>query len=197
MKNNLMNQEEMTKLNCPACGETLSLEQYGGQSSCSHCSSALHIMVFPALAAVAEKLQPEQTCAEDQASCYYHPGKQAVVPCAHCGRFLCTLCDLELAGQHICSACLSSGKDKQAIATKNKGSMRYDMVALAWAFWPLLLFPPLAILGAPLAFYYTIKYYTRPVSIVPIGRWRFWLASLLALGQLASGGFFAYYLITM
>lgn len=189
-------QETIMVLKCPACTEPLRMEQYNGSSICSGCSAPIQSVAFPALARVGEVVRPEQVSDEGEASCFYHPEKQAIVSCAHCGRFLCALCDLEVTRQHLCPACLSQGKDRHGVSRKNKGYLRYDMVALALAFWPLLLFAPLFVLGAPLALYVTIKYYKRPVSIVPVGRWRFWLASLLAVGQLTGGGLLAYYMLT-
>lgn len=181
---------------CPACGTALTPEQVNGTSVCHKCLAPLHITAFPALILAGEEVAAKKVDGEGQAGCFYHPGKQASTSCAHCGRFLCALCDLELAGQHICTTCLASGHDKLAVTTINKGSQRYDMIAMAFAIWPLLLFAPLCVIGAPLALYYTVRYYRTPLSIVPVMRWRFYVASLLALCQLSGIGILSYYLIT-
>ncbi len=181
---------------CPACGTALQPEQVNDTSVCQKCLAPLHSTAFPALARAGEQAVAKTIDADGQASCFYHQGKQASVSCSHCGRFLCALCDLEISGQHICPTCLADGQDQQAVATINRGSQRYDMVALAFAVWPLLLFGPLCVIGAPLALYYTIRYYGKPLSIVPVRRWRFHVASLLALAQLAGVAMLSYYLIT-
>jgi hypothetical protein len=130
----------------------------------------------------------------DQASCFYHPAKQAVVDCAHCGRFLCALCDLEVGEAHLCPACLGRGKDQQSVMQQNRGLFRYDMLALALAFWPFLLFMPSTVFTAPLALYITLKHYKTPISITPATRWRFPMAAVLAVGQLIGLGVLAYFL---
>jgi hypothetical protein len=172
------------------------MEQLNATSSCSQCKAVLHSTAFPALTKANEHVAAEQIDAKGQAGCFYHPEKQASVSCAHCGRFLCTLCDLDISGQHICSSCLSSGKDQQGVTIINKGSQRYDMIAMAYAIWPLLLFTPLCVIGAPLSIYYSIRYYNKPLSIVPVGHGRFIVASLLALFQLAGIALLSYYLLT-
>lgn len=180
---------------CPICAEPLRPEQYNSDSLCTGCSAPLHSAAYPALVRDREVVHSEQLRDEDQASCFYHPEKQAVVDCGYCGRFLCALCDLEVTGHHLCPVCLSQGRDQHGVTRQNDGYIRFDMVAFALAFWPLVIFLPLAIFGAPLALYITIKYYRTPISITPVGRWRFPVAAFLAAVQLIGFGVLAYILL--
>src|SRR4029453_12242931 len=60
---------------------------------CPACGTLLEVEVFPAfhrsLPAVAAA---EAVLTDEEASCFFHPEKKAVVPCQACGRFLCLLC---------------------------------------------------------------------------------------------------------
>src|SRR5262245_64413079 len=102
-----------TKCRTPLSADMAKLATF---ASCPACGASLHIEVFPALF---RRLAPgsagEAVMLDGESSCFYHPQKKAVVPCAECGRFLCALCDCELNDQHFCPACLESGKKKKRI----------------------------------------------------------------------------------
>jgi hypothetical protein len=115
--------------------------------------------------------------------------------CDHCGRFLCALCDLEVAGEHLCPACLSQGKDGSGVSRQNRGYTRHDMVALGLTIWPFLIFPPLIVLSAPIAIYYSFRHYKTPLSILPVRRWRFPLAILFAFIEIVSCGLLLYWVL--
>ena len=67
---------------------------------------------------------------DGEASCFYHPAKKAVLPCESCGRFLCAVCDVEMNGQHLCPACLASGKKKGRLKQLENRRTLYDSLAL-------------------------------------------------------------------
>jgi hypothetical protein len=183
-------------ITCPICKEPLEPEQYNTDSLCTKCSAPLHCTAYPALIRDREIVRSERINGGDQAGCFYHPAKQAVVDCAHCGRFLCALCDLEVGEIHLCPVCLSRGKDKQGLMRQNQGRIRYDMLALKLAFWPFL-FMPVMIFTAPLALYLTFKHYRTPLSVIPVNRWRFPLTAVLAVAQLIGCGALVYVLISL
>lgn len=76
------------------------------------------------------------------ASCFFHAGKKAAVACETCGRFLCSLCDLEFGGRHICPPCLAAGRKKGTLG-------KYDHFRLSWSGVALLIAValPLASIG--------------------------------------------------
>ncbi|WPD22693.1 MAG: hypothetical protein SD837_21220 [Candidatus Electrothrix scaldis] len=184
-------------ITCPGCGEPLRPEQYNNDSQCTQCSAPLLCTAYPALVRDKEIAHAEHIGDEKQASCFYHPAKQAIVDCGHCGRFLCALCDLEMGDVHICPACLSRGKDQHNVLEQKQGRVRYDMLALVLAFWPLLLFLPFAVISAPVALYLTLRHYKTPLSLTTVTRWRFPVAALLAIAQLVGIGWGTYFLISL
>ena len=118
---------------CPKCRAWL-LDGVFNQlqlAPCPSCGTPLQIEVFPALFRKIEPGQrPEAIMLEGESSCFFHPQKKAVVPCAGCGRFLCAVCDCEFRGEHFCPACLETGKSKGKIKALESQRIRYDKIAL-------------------------------------------------------------------
>ena len=124
----------------------------------------------------------------DEASCFYHPQKKAVVPCDSCGRFLCALCDVELHDEHLCPNCLESGRKKGNLKHLDKERILYDNIALRVAIYPLILFFFwfVTIITAPAAIVLSIWYWKRPSSVLPRTKIRFILAILIAFAQIGA-----------
>ncbi len=101
------------------------------------------------------------------------------MPCDHCGRFLCSTCEIELAGQHFCPQCLESGKKKGNLPQLQNRRTLYDSLALALAIYPLLVFY-LTFITAPLVFYIAIRYWKAPTSVIGRTKWRFVVALIIA-----------------
>ncbi len=116
---------------------------------------------------------------DDQAGCFYHPQKKAVVLCAYCGRFLCALCDVEWGGEHLCPACLETGKKKGRIISLERRRVLYDAAALKLAVYPVLMFW-FTLLTAPIALYIAIRHWNSPTSILGRTHVRSVLAILLS-----------------
>lgn len=143
------------------------------------------VAVFPAITGAASPALPESLGDEAEAACFYHAQNRASVPCDECGRFLCRLCDLEVDGRHLCPTCLNAGvTTKKVTAFENRRTM-YDTIALALSTFPILLFWPVTV-SAPMALYYSIRYWRRPLSLVPRTRVRFVFAVFFALGELGA-----------
>jgi hypothetical protein len=131
----------------------------------------------------------ETLIVESESGCFYHPQKKAVRPCDGCGRFLCSLCDCELNGQHFCPSCLESGKTKGKIKSLDQQRTLYDSVALSLAVYPILIFY-FTIITAPMALFVAIRYWKAPPSLVRRSKARFIAAIIVALLQLAGWGIF-------
>ena len=98
---------------CPKCRAALPAVQTTALLPCPACGVRVQFWVFPAwFQAPAAGRAAENLMTEGESSCYYHPGKQAAVPCEACGRFLCALCDCEIQGKHFCPGCVSAGRKK-------------------------------------------------------------------------------------
>jgi hypothetical protein len=122
---------------------------------------------------------------EGESGCFYHPAKRAVAACESCGRFLCALCDLDLNGEHICPACLETGRRKGKLKQLENRRVLYDAVALSLATLPLLFFWP-TIITAPCALYVVVRRWNAPASLVRRGKWRMVLAAILAILEIAA-----------
>ena len=119
----------------------------------------------------------------DEATCFYHPQKKAVLPCEGCGRFLCALCDCELHGQHFCPVCLEVGRKKRKIKSLENERTLYDRIALALAVLPMLIFY-FTFVTAPAALFIALRHWNSPRSIVRPSRIRLVLAIIFASLQI-------------
>ncbi len=175
----------MSTIDCPKCktqlpGDLLS----GGLVNCYSCDLELQVQAFPALFRKIELGQAgEAVVVATDATCFYHPQKRAAVPCDGCGRFLCGLCDLLFNERHLCPQCLESGSKKGRLKNLQNRRVLYDNIALSAAVFPLLVFY-LTCITAPIALYYSIRYWNAPGSLVPRSKVRFVLAGLVASLQI-------------
>jgi hypothetical protein len=179
---------------CPKCRAWLLDDVFNRPelAPCPSCQTPLQIEAFPALF---RKLAPGQSAqpvmVDGESSCFFHPQKKAVVPCAGCGRFLCALCDCEFGQEHFCPACLEAGKSKGKIKALENQRTRYDMIALGLTLYPLLIFY-FTIITAPMALYTAIRYWKAPGSLVQRSHVRFVLAIIIALLEI--GGWTAIFI---
>jgi len=151
-------------------------------------------VAFPALIRpIVEGKSAEKVVMSDEAACFYHSAKKAVIPCSTCGRFLCALCDINIGGRHICPRCLESGMDKGKLEALETSRIRYDSIALSLAVIPLLIFW-LTLITAPIALYYCIRYWKAPMSVVKRSKATFVVAALFAVAELVGWGIFFVYL---
>jgi hypothetical protein len=185
-------------ITCPQCKAVLGADLCGlpELAPCPSCRQPLQYQVFPALFREATAVQPELVMAEGEASCFYHPAKKAAVVCAGCGRFLCSLCDVDFDGQHFCPNCLASGKEKGRIKKLQNQFTRHDRLALMLALGPMLIFY-FTLITAPIALIYAARHWNSPVSVVPRrAKLRLTLAILVASLQILGWTAFFIYLAT-
>lgn len=175
---------QLPLVTCSKCKAILPAEQYNAEFvPCPSCASSISVVVFPALFREPIVTPAEHLVIEGEASCFYHPQKKAALPCDSCGRFLCALCDVELGGQHLCPACLESGKKKGKLKSLENQRVLYDRIALVAAVLPLLLVWP-SLIGAPIALYIAIRYWNAPGSILGRSKVRFVIAIILSALQI-------------
>jgi hypothetical protein len=153
---------------------------------CPTCKEPVRVDVYPAFfrkppsGRIGDPLQ-----AEEEAGCFYHPGKKVVVACSLCGRFLCALCDVVFNNRHLCPVCLETGKTKRKIKNLENHRVCYDKVALYIALIPML-FVWFTLITAPIVLFMVIRYWRAPVSIVAKTKLRFVLAFAIACLQIAA-----------
>lgn len=184
----------MRQIACPQCKRPLHPDLFDGEFHfCPSCQAPVQVYIFPAFMRPAAAAPPALTPIEGQSSCFYHPQKSAVVACESCGRFLCTLCDVEIGGVHRCPGCWEAGKRKQQLQTLETQHTRYDRIALALTTLTIL-FWPLNIIAAPAALFIVIRFWNRRSKILPGSRVVFIIAGLLALAE-TCGWIFLFYMI--
>ncbi len=71
-----------------------------GLVPCRHCGRFIQAEVFPALIRPPE-VHSGEVLLEKEASCFFHDNKKAALSCGICGRFICSLCDIEFDGRHL------------------------------------------------------------------------------------------------
>ncbi len=175
-------------LSCTKCISPLSEEMINTDSltACPSCDSLLRVDVFPAVyRPLTTGHSGELLQIDNEAGCFYHPDKKAVVPCSACGRFVCALCDVALNGRHLCPACFEKGKSKGKIKSLENHRTCYDTIALMVATLPLLLYM-ITLFTAPLAVYLTVRHWNTPSGIIRRTKIRFILAFLIAGLQIAA-----------
>jgi hypothetical protein len=179
----------LTSIACPNCSASWpdTAAELAALTACPACSQSVSVTPFPALfrPATPAAVQPENLLSAGEASCFYHPGKRATVPCSACGRFLCALCDVKLGDRNLCPGCVESGRTKGKLTQLETNRTLWDTCALVLATAPLLLCLYPSMIGAPASIIVAIVGWRKPSSIVRRGRWRLWLALLLSTLQIA------------
>ena len=177
----------MALVHCSKCRNPLppALLNATELNGCPHCGAQTQVWAFPALVEpAATPPMDDKVKSDDDAACFYHPNKRAAVPCSWCGRFLCTLCDVEFNREHVCPACLESGKRKHSVPRLETQRMLYDNLALALVIWPLLIVY-FTVVSAPAALFVIFFFYKHPSSLLPRTKVRFYVAGLIALLEIA------------
>lgn len=172
---------------CARCRAPLPADgsHQGRFAPCPKCGTPLRVELFPAFhRPLPLGVDGEALVTDEDAGCFYHAGKKAIVPCAECGRFLCALCDCEIKGRHLCPACLDTGRKKGKLKELENQRTLYDNIALSLAIYPLLVFY-LTVFTAPMVLFLSIRHWNSPTSILPRSKLRFVAAMLLASLQIA------------
>jgi hypothetical protein len=189
-----MSSETKVLISCTKCSAPLARASFnrGVLIPCPSCGALTKAAVFPAIFnSLAEGRSGELLLVDDEASCFYHPNKRASVLCSSCGRFLCSLCDVEFNDRHLCATCLDAGKKKGKIQDMENHRFLYDNMALASAVAPLLIWPA-TILTAPLTIYFVIRYWKRPSSIIKRSKIRHIIALIISVIQITGMSFLIY-----
>jgi hypothetical protein len=174
-------------IGCPHCRSILPVQNIntGGLQRCPECLAGIRADLFNAFhRPLDQPTTGESVQIQGQAECFFHPGKKAVAPCAECGRLLCALCEVPFEGHSLCMNCLQTGRSKGRIANLEGSRFLYDALALYLAFLPIL-FIFITLVTAPAAVYVVVRYWKTPTSVLPRTRYRFVVALLIAVVQIA------------
>ncbi len=183
----------MVVVPCNSCGMPLPEWELaaGEASTCPDCGTEHQIKIFPAALRVAPSTQSE-SAAEGEATCFDHPSSRAIASCAQCGRFVCSLCVVEVRNNNYCPSCMAAGLHKGAGADLAPSRVSYDTIAFAIAVGPLLFFPITLITG-PVAIFLAFRYWKRPLALMHRNRWRFVAAILIGLLEVGGLGWLILY----
>jgi len=170
---------------CSACLRPLPVELWSGAEGqrCPFCQAPVLVKVFPAFAQFKSGSLPQPLMADVEASCFYHAQNRAATPCDECGRFLCSLCTLEISGKSLCPVCFETNRRGRKIQDLESSRTMHDSVALALAIFPAFIFWPILV-TAPLTLFWIFRHWNSPRSILPRTRVRYFFAGLIALSQI-------------
>ena len=183
-------------LACPKCSTAWPVvpAELTALAACPHCQTPLSVTIFPALLRTAAPVAlPESLLVEGESSCFYHPGKRAVVPCSACGRFLCALCDVQLGERNLCPGCVETGRNKGKLTELEPGRTLWDTSALMLALLPMVLCFYATLVTAPATLAVAFIGRKKPSSVIPRGKWRLWLAVIMAVLQI--GGWVTFFVV--
>jgi hypothetical protein len=165
------------RVSCPGCsGDVARVETKDGWQNCPYCQKRLQISVWP----VVRQNSNATEALSDQATCFFHPDKALQACCQRCGRFVCSLCDLQVGAEHVCPVCFERGRGTSAVdsgkAEWRDRDMLYDSIALTVG-WGWILFWPTIIAAIPTVLVLHVKFRKAPrSSLIPRYGWRFWMA---------------------
>lgn len=146
------------------------------------------VRLFPAVLRKPEKVRVDALLEEGTTSCFFHEKLPATAVCEVSGRMICELCKTEWKGQTVSFEALQSlvgQKGKGARGARGDVVTNWDSIALALALFPLIIWF-LTLVTAPVALGICIwKWREGPASLVRQSRWRYALAAVLALLEIA------------
>ena len=160
-----------TILRCSACGHAMALPNEVGAAdlSCGHCSAITRFWLFPALFRPRKSAEAQLIVDEGHSSCMNHPDKKATTVCDGCGKYLCALCDIDWAGEHLCSTCIEHRRDGANNELKTE-YIHYDRIVFAMAVVSMFLYF-FGVIVAPIALYIGWRYWKETWRPVPYRKW--------------------------
>lgn len=175
-------------IKCNACGTAVDRSSYNSHTllPCVSCGTPLLAAVFPSHdKGIKMGRNGETILTDEDASCFYHHDKKAAVACESCGRFLCSLCDIQLNNQHICTSCIESGRKKGNLKGIERSHVRYDLICSSLAIIPLLVFYT-TILTAPATVFLVIRHWNDEMGLIPHSRAPYVFAMIFALLEITA-----------
>lgn len=156
------------RLACPKCRRTVPEVYWQGVDvvRCPACEGEFEQLRFPALAA-ARRVDRAAALAVGEANCYFHAENRAEVACDGCGRYVCAVCRVPVAGRNYCPSCLETRADRRKLPENHR--LLYDRIALVLAFLPLIMWP-FTLITAPAALALCFYAWKKPGGIV--AKWR-------------------------
>ncbi len=150
---------------------------------CPACGTPQATRAFPALFRQG-RAGAGAALSEGEAGCFFHPARRAAAVCSACGRFLCSLCEIQAKEGVVCPSCLAGRDLDTGEGEFVSRRSTYDHVVMGIAVLPMLAIWP-TIITAPLTWVVALKHWRSPISLVRTSRWRFPAALAIATLQMA------------
>jgi hypothetical protein len=171
---------------CPICraplsGETSSAEEF---VPCGYCSSEITATKFPANLRVSSDTPAEPVRNEDS-PCFFHAENRAATVCDSCGRFLCTVCQVQTGSEVCCPDCIAKNRNEPSAPQFFDQTVLFDNIAVLLTFLSLLtgFYLVGGLLVALVSTGLIIYGWGRQRTIVKRSRLRFIFAAFLAAVQ--------------
>ncbi|MDF1657080.1 MAG: hypothetical protein P1U58_05675 [Verrucomicrobiales bacterium] len=166
-------------LQCPICRNVLSVnrEVMALEDECPVCRSAVDIRAFPRLFREPIKRLETKVADESESACTFFPDLKAEKVCDACGCLMSLKATVLWGGDEVCMPCLHRLREEdKSLKFLPKANLN-DNRALVL----VTLLAPLSLITAPLALVLFFRHRKEQNSIFPRGRWRWWLALVLAM----------------
>ena len=149
---------------------------------CPGCNTAVRAIVFPAMSRSLSPAAVQVKEGEAEAGCYYHSGNRANIACQECGRFLCSVCDLDAGPRRLCPTCFNGHFNGGLTPEFVHRRTLYDSIALIAAVIPnlFLITVYFTFFTAPAVVGFTVWSWRKPRSVTPRTNWRFVVALIVA-----------------
>jgi len=177
-------------LACSGCGRPLGggPAELRAMQRCPQCSVALRVAVFPAYRRRSDGGGAGQPVVVDGESvCCFHDTRRAAAACERCGRLVCSLCDMDLDGQHVCPECLPELDRQGCVEVLERHRIRHDSIVWLLLFLGLLFFILLGPVCGLVALAWGFWHWRSPPSRVARTRLRLALAMPVALAEIVFG----------
>lgn len=185
----------MSSLRCPACRQEFAPPDHEPGPrlvACPSCREALEVEVFPALWRAPRTGSAGDPVTGDEAACYVHAARRAEAVCDQCGRFVCSLCDVQVGAQHWCAACFEAGRRGGKAAQVQRQRTIMPAVAIRLVALSIFLGPFAPLLTLP-AVVMAVHGLVRPTSVT--GSRYVGMATLSIVGGLALTGLWSLFWI--
>jgi len=157
-------------ITCPQCSQPIAPPTPGTEThlTCPGCAAEFEIYLFAEPIGTESPPAASKPASEGEATCFFHDDRLAERSCDQCGRFVCSVCDLELGGRHLCPSCIEAAM-KPGSTSFVRGRARWDWIAFLVGVSPLLggifFWWALPITGAA-AIFLSVLSFRKPPSLV-------------------------------
>ncbi len=183
---------------CPNCKAALDPQSIESDrlARCPACASEISTTLYPAVYRWQDSYSSGASKLDGESSCFYHADRKAVAICEVSGRFLCSLCDIEISGKHYSPEVVSREIKEGELKHLKKGARLDDGIALGLALVPLTMVGLYFFwITAPVSIFFGVRAIRKQESLLPRSTWRAWVAIVLSVFQLLGLLFFIFALV--